>query len=85
VLNRLQNIAEQRGIKLVNVSPAYTSQRCSHCGTIHEESRKGENYSCKVCGMRMDADYNAAINILHRGAYSPSLSQAKTSLIENFQ
>lgn len=75
VLNRLTNITEQRCIKMVKVSPAYTSQQCSQCGTIHKENRKGETYLCNVCKIEMDADINAAINILKRGVYSPSLPQ----------
>jgi putative transposase len=74
-LNRLQNIVEERGIKLVKVSPSYTSQQCSNCGDIDKSNRQGEIYQCKSCGMIMDADINAAINILHRGAYSSSTTQ----------
>ena len=29
----------------------------------YQESRNGEVYLCKSCGMQMDADYNASINI----------------------
>jgi IS605 OrfB family transposase len=80
VLTNLKNKTEQRGIKMVNVSPAYTSQICSNCGTLRKENRQGEDYLCNVCNMEMDADINAAINILHRGIYSSSLPQAELSL-----
>lgn len=69
---RLKNICEEQGISLVKVSPAYTSQTCSRCGTIDKSSRNDEIYHCKTCDLVIDADYNAAINILHRGVYSPS-------------
>ena len=72
VLSNLKNKTEQSGIQMLNVSPAYTSQTCSQCGTVRKENRQGEDYLCNVCGMEMDADLNAAINILHRGIYSPS-------------
>lgn len=74
-LNRLQNITEQRGIKMVKVSPAYTSQQCSHCGAIDKSNRQGEEFLCTACGYEDDADLNASLNILQRGSYSPSSTQ----------
>lgn len=72
VINNIKNKSEERGINLVEVPPAYTSQTCSNCGAIHRESRLGELYRCVTCGFEIDADYNASMNILHRGVYSPS-------------
>lgn len=74
-INKLNNMCEEQGINLVKVSPAYTSQTCSSCREIHKESRVGEIYKCISCGIILDADYNAALNILHRGVYSPSTQQ----------
>jgi len=70
---KLERICEEQGIDLKKVSPAYTSQRCSKCGEIHEESRNGEKFICISCGYSDDADLNAAKNILHRGVYNPSI------------
>jgi putative transposase len=72
VIKKLDEQADQRGLSLVKVSPAYTSQQCSKCGAIDEKSRSGERYSCRACGFEMDADINASINILKRGVYRPS-------------
>ena len=58
--------AEWAGRELVVVDPRYTSQTCSRCGVIEASSRHGEIYHCAHCGLRMDADHNAAINILLR-------------------
>jgi IS605 OrfB family transposase len=55
--------AAVRGIKMVQVDPAYTSQRCSTCGTTLEENRDGDDFSCLKCGYENHADYNAAKNI----------------------
>jgi putative transposase len=71
VLQKLFLVCEDKGIDLIKVNPAYTSQTCSNCGTIDKENRNGEKYHCSICGMEMDADLNAAINILRRGVYSP--------------
>jgi IS605 OrfB family transposase len=71
-IDKLTRMSEVKGIELVKVSPAYTSQTCSKCGHVDEKSRNGENFSCTCCGYQIDADYNAAINIHNRGVYSPS-------------
>ena len=67
ILHKLQSKSEQSGIKIVKVSPSYTSQMCSKCGVIDKENRKGQIYYCNTCGLLIDADYNASINILQRG------------------
>ena len=68
VLGKLSMLCEEQGVTMIRISPAYTSQRCSKCGVICKSNRKGGNYKC-ACGNDMDADYNAAINILHMGEY----------------
>ena len=71
VLDKLENLSELKGFKLIKVEPTYTSQTCSRCGTTMKVNRDGEHYHCD-CGLEIDADTNAAINILHRGVYCPS-------------
>ena len=74
VIRKISRACEEQGINLVKVSPAYTSQQCSNCKTICKSHRKGEIYECKVCGIIMDADVNASINILYRGIYSSCIA-----------
>lgn len=53
---------------LILVNPAYTSQTCSKCGHCERNNRESQAvFRCKKCGMRMNADLNAAQNILDRG------------------
>jgi len=80
VLVKLSMICEEQGINLVRVDPAYTSQTCSKCGFKDKKNRSGERFLCLSCGMTMDADYNASINILHRGIYSSSTENNKADL-----
>ena len=56
--------SEQRGIKITNVNPAYTSQICHICDNFG--NRDGETFTCPHCDSKMDADVNAAYNIMKR-------------------
>lgn len=58
---------EWRGNQVILVPPHYTSQRCSRCGHAHPDNRDEKNFECKVCGFKLDADLNAALNILAAG------------------
>jgi len=71
VLNKLERLCEENGIQLTKINPSYTSQTCSRCGTVDKISRKGETYKCVYCNLEIDADFNASINILHRGVFDP--------------
>ena len=52
-----------RGITVVYVDPRYTSQTCNQCGAVKKSNRKSQSvYSCD-CGWRVNADYNASLNI----------------------
>ncbi|ERH08295.1 MAG: transposase [halophilic archaeon J07HX64] len=57
--------AEEYGILVDIVQPAYTSQQCSHgeCGFTHEDNRDGDEFKCLKCRTELHADYNAARNI----------------------
>ena len=69
MISKLEMLCEENGVLLTKVNPAYTSQTCSKCGTIHKESRKGEDFKCIDCGFEIDADLNASINLSHMGIY----------------
>jgi putative transposase len=51
---------------LLKVSPHFTSQVCSRCGTVRKKTLEERWHSCD-CGAEMDRDVNAAKNILVRG------------------
>jgi putative transposase len=62
LVTRLKHKAQGR---LEFVPPAYTSQRCSHCGHVAPENRKSQAvFQCVACGDgACNADVNAARNI----------------------
>ena len=52
------------GIQVRRVTEEYTSQDCSRCGMRHPASRVHRGlYTCKRCGLGINADMNAARNI----------------------
>jgi transposase len=54
------------GRTVLKVSPRYTSQACSQCGTVRRKELSERWHSC-ACGCELDRDVNAAINILRLG------------------
>jgi IS605 OrfB family transposase len=59
--------AEMYGIEVEQVSPAYTSQRCSSCGFTHENNRRSTHqFKCQKCEYELNADYNASKNIARK-------------------
>ena len=68
---QLQYKTQWYGREFVKVDSKYTSQMCSGCGVVASENRQDKLYNCGICGtLGMDADTNAAINILRRGLSS---------------
>ena len=56
--------AYKSGIAVTNVNPAYTSQVHHECGKFGK--RNGRSFWCPHCGKEMNADVNAAYNIMER-------------------
>ena len=59
----LQSKAANAGKKLIQVDPKYTSQRCSGCDLIVKKSLSVRVHDCPDCGLVLNRDHNAAINI----------------------
>ena len=62
--------AEEAGSVVEPVDPAYTSQDCSKCGHRLKKVLSDRRHKCPFCGLDMDRDHNAAINILRLGRQS---------------
>lgn len=70
----LERKAEKAGRIFVRKEPAYTSQTCSNCGARKQIPKGPYTYRCP-CGLTLDRDWNAAINILRAG--SPKVTPAE--------
>lgn len=68
---------EYRGMRFIEVNPAFTSVTCFACGDCSKSNRDGEQFHCIACGHEDHADTNASKNIwaagqaVLRGVYSP--------------
>jgi putative transposase len=62
--------AEDAGRKVVLVNPANTSQMCSSCGQIVKKDLSIRVHDCPYCGLSIDRDLNAALNIARLGLQS---------------
>jgi IS605 OrfB family transposase len=72
----VESKAQEVGMVVAEVNPAYTSQTCSRCGL--RGIRKRHIFTCPFCGHAAHADINAAVNIRNRytvsAGQSPSIS-----------
>ena len=66
---QLEYKANWYGRKIIKVPTFYPSSKtCSSCGNIKETLTLSERiYYCECCGLEIDRDYNASINILRKG------------------
>ncbi len=62
------------GRQVVAIPPAYTSQDCSGCGERVPKSLSVRTHVCPSCGLIVDRDENAAINILRAGQARQALT-----------
>lgn len=58
--------AESAGGKVVKIDPRNTSRTCSACSVIDASQLSRTRYRCR-CGLNLQRDHNAAINIRERG------------------
>ena len=62
-LLKLRSKAESAGKQLTKIKPHYTSQKCSSCNEIVPKQLSDRVHDCPCCGLVLDRDHNAAINI----------------------
>ncbi len=63
----LEYKARLKGVRVVVVDPAHTSQTCPRCGHIDRRNRRsGRLFRCRACGFQHNADVVAALNLARR-------------------
>jgi putative transposase len=62
--------AAEAGKTVVFVDPRNTTQMCSQCRSIVPKDLSVRTHSCPHCGLKMDRDLNASLNILRLGLES---------------
>ena len=58
--------AESAGCRVMTVEPRQTSQQCSTCGFIVKKTLAIRTHMCTNCGLTIDCDINAAMNIFQK-------------------
>ncbi len=73
--------AERAGKSFVLVTARETTQLCSDCGSLVAKSLAQRVHHCPFCGLVLDRDHNAAINIASRAgtARSHACGEATTT------
>ena len=68
-MSRFLSMLKYKMNQVIEVNPVYTSQTCSYCH--HQLDKKlplnKRTFTCPHCGLAIDRDHNAAINILQLG------------------
>lgn len=72
--------AESHGVEVVLADRFYpSSQICSSCGNRKVDLKLSERtYRCPVCGLEIDRDFNASINLKHYPEFQGKLSLWRT-------
>jgi len=63
IFEKLTDVCLESGVQIQQVSPTFTSQRCSKCGWVRKRNRKKKQFKCDECGFATDSDLNASLNI----------------------
>ncbi len=67
---------EETGKKLIKVNPKNTSKTCSKCKKVKKSLTLSDRiFECENCGLKINRDYNASLNILERGKKLISVGQ----------
>lgn len=75
-MRQMKYKCEWNGIKFIQVDRYYPSSRiCSCCGNIKKDLKLSDRtYNCLICGLSMDRDYNAAINLMKYASHDKRLT-----------
>jgi putative transposase len=81
-LSLLEYKCERAGTHFVAVNPRRTTKECAACGVSTEKPLWVREHSCPSCGFTADRDWNAAWNILSRGAKQVGEGRSESTPVE---
>jgi putative transposase len=72
--HQMQYKCELKGIEFILVDRFYPSSKtCSKCGSIKAKLKFGDRvYKCECCGLEIDRDLNASINLMNYKTTNPN-------------
>ncbi len=62
---------QREGRAFARVDPRGTSQECAGCGSFVPKTLQDRMHRCENCGIVLDRDHNAALNVLNRAGWGP--------------
>jgi putative transposase len=74
--------AASAGSMVVLVDPRNTSKMCSRCGILVDKTLSDRVHNCPQCGLSIDRDWNAAINILRLGLQSVGIGSHRSPALQ---
>jgi hypothetical protein len=77
---RVLLLAAIYGLAVQEITPAYTSITCSRCGLVNRDLRHKETFRCWRCGLTVNSDFNASVNLCHRAYRVTAISHGSLSL-----
>ena len=77
----LESVARREGVEIITVNPKNTSKWCLKCGRYGRREKKGKEFICE-CGLRINADRLASLNIALRAASMETIRNQKSQYSE---
>jgi len=73
IRNQVRYKVQDTGGEYIEVEARGTTKECSCCGVLTSKEIWNRVHNCSHCGLILDRDVNAAINVLSRAAASPGV------------
>ena len=67
LIQKIKYKAKLEGVPVIEISPRNTSKTCSRCGYVYKQFKNQRLFHCPKCGLVIDRDLNASINIARKG------------------
>jgi putative transposase len=77
--------AANAGRTYLAIDPRGTSQRCSRCQGVVRKELSVRVHHCPYCGLEIDRDLNAALNILAVGLHSSGIQSGEACVFQAWE